>query len=130
MDIENLTLYELTDEEIDNLTDKEVLEIGEHYTQHGIPQHSTVKGLLKKFNLKYDDLEKFVLDMNVGICNNANRTKTQIYINRKNSAKKDNITINLNKNRDVPYVTVQMQVGDYFIHEEAYDEKGLKLYQS
>lgn len=128
--MENFILYELTDEEIDNLTGEEILDIGEYYREQGLPQHSTVKGLMKKCGLKYDDLKTFVLNMNVGICNNANRTKSQVYISRKGSPKRDNIVINLNENREVPYVTLQMQVGDFFVHEEAYDEEGQLIYRS
>lgn len=127
---ENFILYELSDDDLINLTKEEKKEIGDYYMEHNVPEKSTVKGLLKKHDVKYDDLPNFVLNMNAGICNNVNRTEKQIYINRKDSFFKDSITINLNKNRDVPYVTLQVQVGDYFIHEEGYDEKGELVYRA
>ena len=127
---ENVILHELTDEEIKNLTDEEVYNIGVYQEKNGVPVESTVKGLLKSLDIKYDDLSDFVLDLFVGVCNNANRTKNQIYISRKSSPLKDNIIINLDDNNDIPYVTIQIQIGDSFIHEEAYTKEGVLLYKS
>ena len=79
MDIENLILHELTDEEIGNLTDEDYFEIIQYYDNHPLPIESTVKGLLQKFDLKYDDLTEFIQNLNVGICNNATRSDSQIY---------------------------------------------------
>ena len=127
---EGFLMYELTDEEIENLTSDEIYEMGCYLDAHPVLEEATIKGLLKKFNLKYDDLPKWLLDTEVGIRDTANRTDRQIYINRKDSKFKDNIKINLNPNRDVPYVTIQTQISEDFIHEEAYDENGSQLYQS
>ncbi len=129
MDMNNFILHELTDEEIGNLTDEDLYNIGVYQEKYGVPEESTVKGLLKKLSIKYDDLSDFALGLFVGICNNANRTKSQIYINRKNSPLKDNIIINLDDN-NTPYVTIQIQIGDTFIHEEAYTKEGAVLYRS
>lgn len=128
--VENVILHELTDEEINNLTDEEIYNIGVYQEKNGVPVESTVKGLLKSLDIKYDDLSDFVLDLFIGVCNNANRTKNQIYINRKGSPLKDNIIINLDDNNDIPYVTIQIQIGDSFIHEEAYTKEGVLLYKS
>lgn len=130
MDIENLILHELTDEEIGNLTDEDYFEIIQYYDNHPLPIESTVKGLLQKFDLKYDDLTEFIQNLNVGICNNATRSDTQIYISRKDSPLKDNIRINLHDDYDAPDVTIQIQVMDDFVHEEAYTRDGLELYRS
>ena len=130
MDMNNFILHVLTDEEINNLTDEEIYNIGVYHETHGVPEESTVKGLLEKLGIKYDDLSDFALGFFVGICNNANRTKSQIYFNRKNSPLKDNIIINLDDNNDIPYVTIQIQIGDSFIHEEAYTKEGALLYRS
>ena len=129
MDMNNFILHELTDEEIGNLTDEDLYNIGVYQEKYGVPEESTVKGLLKKLSIKYDDLSDFALGLFVGICNNANRTKSQIYINRKNSPLKDNIIINLDDN-NTSYVTIQIQIGDTFIHEEAYTKEGAVLYRS
>lgn len=129
-DMTKFILHELTDEEINSLTDDEVYEIGKYYDTHPLPAASTVKGLLEKHNIKTAGLTDFVLGMNVGVCNYANRTDDQIYIGRENSSMKDNIVINLNKDNEVPDVTVQMEVDENFIHEEAYTMDGLLLYQS
>ena len=130
MDLESFILHELSDDELDNLTPDEILEIGTYYQEHSLPLESTIKGLLKKNNFKYDDLPKWVQNTNVGICNSINRTDNQIYLSRQGSPKRDNITINLNEGRHVPYMTIQLQIGDYFIHEEAYDEEGNLLYRT
>ena len=125
---ELLILRDLSDEELEKLSDLELLDLQSDYLKYGTPERATVKGLLKEYNIKYSDLSDFVLELNVGLCNYANRTKNQIYINRHNSSLKDNIVINLDKSRDLPYVTIQIQASN-FIHEEAYTEDGLLLYQ-
>ena len=127
---ENFILYELTDEELEQMTDDEILEFGRFCEKNGINEAMTVKGLLKKDGLKYGDLSKFAQDYYVGVCNSATRTDTQVYISRKGSPIKDNIVINLNPNRDVPYLTHQIQVNDDFLHEEGYSEEGFELYRS
>lgn len=127
---ENFVLHELTDEELNNLTDEDAYTIGKYYDTHPLPELSTVKGLLKKFDIKYDDLTDFILNLNVGICNHANRTDSQIYISRHNSNLRDNIVINLNEKNDIPDVTIQIQVMDDFVHEEAYTRDGFELYRA
>lgn len=127
---ENFVLHELTDEELKNLTDEDAYNIGVYYDTHPLPELSTVKGLLKKYDLKYDDLTEFILNLNVGVCNHASRTKNQIYISRQDSSLRDNIVINLNESYDMPDVTIQVQVMDDFVHEEAYTRDGLELYRS
>ena len=123
-------LYELTDEELENMTDEEVLEFGRFIEKNGVNELMTVKGLLKKFGFKYSDLTEFAQNYYVGICNTVNRTDTRIYINRADSPIKDNIVINLNPNREVPYLTHQIQANDDFLHEEAYNEDGLEIYRA
>ena len=127
---ENFILHELTDEEIENRTDEEVFEFGLYLDTHPLPEEATVKGLLKKFGFKYDDLSEFAQNYYVGSCNTANRTENQIYINRPNSKWKHNIVINLNPNREGPYLTVQIDIDGDFIHEEAYTENGFLLYET
>ena len=125
-----IIVRDLSDDEIDNLSDDEIFELMNAYQERGVPKRATVGGLLEELNIKHDDLTDFILNMDLGVCNNANRTKGQIYINRKNSPKKDNILINLDDNLDIPDVTIQIQVRDNFIHEEAYNRDGLLLYQT
>ena len=127
---ENFIYYELSDEELENMTFEEFKEFDDYVQEHGLNEAMTIKGLLKKQGFKYDDLPLWVQEFYVGKCNNANRTKNQIYINRENSPIKTNIKINLNKNREVPYMTHQIQISDGFIHEDGYDEDGNLLYQS
>lgn len=127
---EHFVLGDLTDEELEKMTDDEIFEFGHYIEENGLNELMTVKGLLKKFGFKYGDLSKFTQDYYVGRCNNVNRTDNQIYINRKDSPIKDNIVINLNPNRDVPYLTHQIQITDDFIHEEAYSEDGVELYRA
>ena len=129
-DMENFVLHELTDEEIESISEDERYELLTYYTHHPLPELSTVKGLLKKFDLKYDDLTEFELSIGVGRCNHAIRTEDQIYISRKNSPLKNNIFINIKPDSEVPDVTIQIQIHDEFIHEEAYTKEGLKLYQT
>ena len=123
-------LYELSDEELENMTDSEIMEFGRYMEKNGVNEAMTVKGLLKKYGFKYSDLSEFAQNYYVGVCNTANRTDTQIYINRADSPIKDNIVINLNKDREVPFLTHQIQVSDEFLHEEAYDEKGFQIYRA
>ena len=127
---ENFILHELSDEELNNLSDEDAYNIGKYYDNHPLPEASTVKGLLKKYDIKYTDLTDFVLNLNVGICNHAARSTSQIYISRCDSPLRDNIRINLNKDNEVPDITVQVQIGDDFIHEEAYTMDGLELYRT
>ncbi len=130
IDFKSFRYYKLTDEEIKGLSSDDVYEIGTYYESHPLPVDATVKGLLERLNIKYDDLSDFVLGLGIGICNSANRTKTQIYINRPNSEFRDNIVINLNKNSEAPPVTVQTQVGDNYVHEDGFDMEGVLLYHS
>ena len=124
-------LYELTDEEIQNMTDEEYDEFDKYIEEHGLNEAMTIKGLLKRNGFKYDDLPKWVQDFYVDVCNNINRTEKQIYINRPNSIFKDNIVINLNPNREVPFMTCQTHIVEAnFIHEEGYDEDGTVLYEA
>ena len=120
---ELIILRDLTDEEIIKLTDTEIDDMISSYKENGIPERATVKGL-------YDDLTEFILGLEVGRCNHVNRSENQIYINRPNSNFKDNIVINLDKQRDIPDVTIQIQINDDFIHEEGYNKDGLEIYRS
>ena len=129
-DKELLVLRDLSDEELHKLSDDDNFTLMASYRQKGVPVRATVKGLLDEFNIKYDDLTDFILNVYVGVCNNANRTSNQIYINRKDGPRKDNIIINLDEDSDVPDVTIQVQVSDVFIHEEAYSRDGLLLYKA
>ena len=92
-------------------------------------EKETVRGLLKEYGIKYDDLPDWLQEKEVGRCNSANRTEYQIYINRPNSKYNDKMIINLNHNREVPYLTVQTQINDNFIYERAYSEKGAVIYK-
>ena len=130
MDMNNFILHELTDEEINKLTDDEIYEIGKYYDTHPLPKESTIRGLLEKYNISTKGLTDFILGFNVGVCNHANRTENQIYISRQGSPLKDNIVINLNNNNDLPCLTVQIQISEDFIHEEAYTRDGGILYQA
>ena len=125
---EVIVFRDLTDEELLNLTDDELFEIRKSYQRNGVPVRATVKGLLDELNIKYDDLTEFIQNMEVGRCNTAIRNDEQIYISRKDSELKDNIIINLDDARDIPDVTVQIQIREDFIHEEAYNEDGLLVY--
>lgn len=84
----------------------------------------------KKDNLKYDGLSDFVLNLDVGVCNYAQRSEGQIYISRKDSKLRDNILINLDVSKDMADVTIQIQINDGFIHEEGYTMDGFELYHS
>lgn len=127
---ELIILRDLTDEEIIKLTDTEIDDMISSYKENGIPERATVKGLLKEYNVKYDDLTEFILGLEVCRCNHVNRSENQIYINRPNSNFKDNIVINLDEQRDIPDVTIQIQINDDFIHEEGYNKDGLEIYRS
>ncbi len=125
---EKIIVRNLTDEELDNMSSKENFEIMVQYMEE-VPYENTVQGLLEENNIKFDDLPEFLLKMDVGRCNNANRTSNQIYINRPNSKWKDNIVVNLKSDIEVPFVTVQMG-DDKFIHEVGYDIMGFEIYRS
>ena len=127
---ELLIIRDLSDEEIKNLTDDEVYELGKAYEKEGMPLRATVKGLLMEYDIKYDDLTDFILGMSVGVCNYATRGKEKINITRKNSSLKDAIVINLTDKYDAPDVVVRLQINENFIHEEAYTKDGLLLYQA
>ena len=128
---ENFIYYELTDEELEQMTDDEYDEFDDYVDEHGLNEAMTIKGLLKRYGFKYDDLPKWVQNFYVGVMNNANRTEKQIYLNRKNSPIKTNLKINLNPDREVPYMTHQTHIVDKnFIHEDGYDEDGTLLYES
>lgn len=127
---EDFILYELSDKELNQMTGKDIMSFCDFCEKKGVNEAMTVKGLLKKEGLKYGDLTPFAQNYFVGVCNNANRTENQIYINRKGSELRTNIVINLNENRGTPYLTHQIQVNDSFVHEEAYDENGLEIYRS
>lgn len=127
---ELIVLRDLSDDELLDLSDDELFELRKEYEKKGVPVRATVKGLLDELEIKYDDLTDFIQNLEVGICNNANRTKDHIYINRKNSPLKDNILINLNDNYDMPDVTIQIHISEDFVHEEAYNEDGLLIYQA
>lgn len=122
----NIIIRKLSDEELDNLSVQEEWEITDQYTNE-VPYENTVQGLLEEQNIKFDDLEDWLLKMDVGRCNNAHRTDRQIYMNRPNSKWKDNIKIILNKDSDAPYVTMQFGNNEW-IHEEAYDTTGIMIY--
>ena len=124
---ELIVLRDLTDEELDKFSDRDLFELINDYGKYGTPVRATIKGLLNELNIKYDDLSDFALEFNVGLCNNASRSKTQIYINRKNSPLRDNIVINLDDNNDIPYLTLQVE-SNGFVHEEAYNNDGLLIY--
>lgn len=126
----NFVLHELTDDELKGLNSEDVYRIGKYYDENPLPYLSTIEGLMDSLGVQYDDLTDFILGLDVGVCNSVNRTDSQIYINRKNSPFKDNILINLDDSRDMPDVTVQIQVSDDFIHEEAYTKDGGLLYRA
>ena len=126
---ELIILRDLSDEELDELSDLELFELINDYEKYGTPVRATIKGLLQEQDIKYDDLSDFILNFNVGLCNHATRSKNQIYISRHNSPLKDNIIINLDKNNDSPDMTVQIE-SDGFVHEEAYNEDGLLIYNT
>jgi hypothetical protein len=126
---EDFVLHKLSDEELDGLSSDDIYDIGRYYDTHSLPYESTVKCLLEEFNINYDDLTDFVLNLDVGVCNYAQRSKKQIYISRKDSSLKDNIVINLDDSRDMADVTIQIQINDGFIHEEAYTYDGLEVYR-
>ena len=90
---ENFIYYELSDAELEEMTIEEFEEFDKYIQEHGLNEAMTIKGLLKKGGFKYDDLPVWVQGFYVGKCNNANRTKNQIYINRVNSPIKTNIKI-------------------------------------
>ena len=125
-----LILRDLTDEEINNLSEEDIMSMMEYYDENGVPYRSTVKSLLEDNDVSTDGLTEFILTLDVGRCNYANRTKKQIYISRHNSSLRDNIVINLDDSRDIPDVVIQIQVTDNFIHEEAYNDDGLLIYQT
>ena len=127
---DEIILRDLTDEELNNLTDEESYKIQVNYNLNGVPYRATVKGLLEELDISINGLSDFILGFNVGRCNYANRTKKQIYISRHNSSLRDNIVINLDDTLDVPDIVVQIQVTDNFIHEEAYNDEGLLIYQT
>jgi hypothetical protein len=124
-----IILRDLTDDELNNLTSEDRFQLMIDYQQNGVPERATIGSLLEEYNIKYDDLTEFILNFNVGRCNYANRTKDQIYISRHNSPIKDNIIINLTDSKDVPDLTIQTQINENFIHEEAYTQDGLEIYR-
>ena len=125
---EKIIIRNLTDEELEQLSSDDEFEIMLQY-RDGVPYENTVQGLLEENDIKFDDLPDFVLKMDVGRCNSANRTDNQIYINRPNSKWKDNIVINLKSKIEVPPITIQTG-DDEFIHEEAYDFEGFEIYRT
>lgn len=126
----NIVLRDLSDEELDKIYEQSnSYKIKKRHLKGKIDEKETVRGLLKEYGLKYDDLPDWLQEQEVGRCNSANRTKYQIYINRPNSKYKDKMIINLNPNREVPYLTVQTQINDNFIYERAYSEKGAVIYK-
>lgn len=126
----NIVLRDLTDEELDKIYEQSnSYKIKKRHLKGKIDEKETVRGLLKEYGLNYDDLPDWLQEQEVGRCNSANRTKYQIYINRPNSKYKDKMIINLNPNREVPYLTVQTQINDNFIYERAYSEKGAVIYK-
>ena len=125
---EKIILRKLTDDEIDQLSPEDNFEIMLQYMDE-VPYENTVQALLEENNIKFDDLTDFILGMDVGRCNSANRTENQIYINRPNSKWKDNIVINLKSEMEVVPITVQTGDDD-FIHEEGYDFDGVEIYRT
>ena len=125
-----LILRDLTDDELAKLTDDELDEMYLAYEKNGIPLRATVKGLLEELNIDYKGLTDFILNLHLGKCNYAQTVTNGISIYRKNSPLKDSITINLDEDNDIPDVTIQIQVLDDFVHEEAYNKDGLLIYQS
>ncbi len=125
-----VVLRDLTDDELDALSDDLIFDLSHEYMVNGFPERATIKGLLEEMNIKYDDLSDFILELPVGICNYANRTDNLINIYRKDSKYLDNIVINLDDGKDIPDVTIQVQASDSFVHEEAYTKDGLLIYQS
>lgn len=125
-------LYELSDDELKEFmeSDDDVYNYNKFLEKNGVDEKMTVKGLLKREGLKYDDLSDFAQNYFVGVCNSVNRTENQIYVYRDNSDIRTNIKIRVNKNSDVPYLTHQIQIGDNFIHEEGYTDSGFCLYSS
>ena len=127
---DRVVLRDLSDDELLSLTDDEVHKLSIDYQLNGIPVRNTVKGLLDELNIKYDDLTDFILGLTVGRCNFASRSGKDIRIYRKGSELRDNIVISLDDSVDVPDVTIQIQVTDAFVHEEAYNKDGLLIYTS
>ena len=125
-----VVLRDFTDEELDNMTDEELFNLYLYYEKYGIPFRETVEGLLDEYYIEHDGLTDFILSMQVGICNYANRSDNQICICRKDSKRKHNIIINLDETRDVPDVRMQIRINDDFIRETAYTKYGLELYRS
>lgn len=126
----NIVLRDLTDEELDKIYEQgNSYKIKKRHLNGKIDEKETVRGLLKEYGIKYDDLPDWLQEKEVGRCNSANRTEYQIYINRPNSKYNDKMIINLNPNREVPYLTVQTQINDNFIYERAYSEKGAVIYK-
>lgn len=127
---ENLVLHELADEELSNLTDDEINEIKDYYDEHDLPEISTVKGLMKKFALKYDDLSDYVLGLDVGICNHAVRRENQIIINRPNSEFDDEIRIELDENTGRSKVRLKKGNDEYKITENEPKRQGFETNDS
>lgn len=125
MSDEKVIIRDLSDEEIENF-----YKLGIKRKMGLISERATIRGLLKEFGIKYDDLPQWLQDKPVGRCNHATRTDKQIYITRKNSKFKDKKIINLNPNRHVPFYTVQTQVKPNFIHEMAYGIHGNIIYRA
>ena len=126
----NIVLRDLTDDELDKIYEQgNSYKIKKRHLDGKIDEKETVRGLLKEYGIKYDDLPDWLQEKEVGRCNSANRTEYQIYINRPNSKYNDKMIINLNPNREVPYLTVQTQINDNFIYERAYSEKGAVIYK-
>lgn len=97
MSDEVIILRDLTDEEYDNLTSEEKDDIFEAYDLQGLPYRCTVKSVLEENNISTSKLTDFILGLEVGLCNTARKTDDHIILSRKNSPRKDNIMINLNK---------------------------------
>ena len=116
---ENFILHELTDDELNDLTDEEKEEIESYYESHPLPESSTVRGLLKKLEIRYDDLTDFILGLDLGICNHAVRVDNLIFINRENSPLGDNIFICLDEDNGGSDVTISK-----YISKDTWNEKG------
>ena len=105
---EDVVLRDLTDEELDKIYGQgNSYKLKKRHLKESVNERATLRGLLKEYGIKYDDLPDWLQEQEVGRCNSANRTEYQIYINRPNSKYKDKMIINLNPKREVPYLTVQ-----------------------
>ena len=60
-----LVLRDLTDEELDNLSDETLYELSEAYKKEGVPYRATVRGLLEENDISITGLSDFILGLNV-----------------------------------------------------------------